>query len=124
VEVDGFPAMALAEDLDGLRAARRRSGVRLLPNFDPYVMGSRPRTAVVPEAFAAKVSRAAGWISPVLLVDGRAAGVWERSKRRGRLEVRIEPFEPLSPSRRRAAEVEAERLASFLGSSAQVSWSA
>jgi hypothetical protein len=122
VDVEGFRASALVEDVDAIRAAGRPRGIRLLPNFDPYVMGSRPRSAVVDGAHAARVSRAAGWISPVILVDGRAAGVWDQKRRGGRLEVRVDPFRPVSATVRRKVEAVAERLGTFAGAATDVTW--
>jgi uncharacterized protein (DUF885 family) len=42
------------------------------------------------------VSRAAGWISPVLLVDGRIAGTWEPLSAHGVTTVTVTPFATLS----------------------------
>jgi hypothetical protein len=52
--------------------------VRLLPHFDVYTIGYRPRERLVPAEHAPRVFRqAGGWISPVVLLDGLAAGVWD-----------------------------------------------
>jgi len=55
--------------------------VRLLPAFDHYVVAApRDREAVLPEALKSQVYRPQGWLSPVLLVDGRMeAGSSSRS---------------------------------------------
>lgn len=39
VDVDGTEALALTSDVDALRAAEPSDAVRLLPRFDPWVMG-------------------------------------------------------------------------------------
>jgi winged helix DNA-binding protein len=114
VELEGEPWSLLARDLDELKSAPRPKTVRLLPAFDPYVVGFRPRELFVDAADQAKVFRPQAWFSPVVLVDGRAVGIWEREKRGRRLEVRIEPFSPLSAATRRAIGEEAERLGEFL----------
>ena len=49
-----------------------------------------------------------------LLVDGVAAGLWERKKRGRRLEVTVEPAKALRRTARRALEGEAQRFADFL----------
>ncbi len=100
---------ALAAELDA------PAGVRLLPAFDPYVVGSvRTDTDVLAAEQRARVHRPQGWISPVLLVGGRMAGVWRHERRSGRLAVEIEPFAELDGAARAAAEAEAARLAGFL----------
>jgi hypothetical protein len=104
----------LARDLDELRSAPRPKTVRLLPAFDPYVVGFRPRELFVDAAHEARVFRPQAWFSPVVLVDGRAAGIWEREKRGRRLEVRVMPFSRWSVATRRAVAEEADRLGEFL----------
>ena len=52
--------------------------VRLLPAFDQWVLG--PGTAeatVLAPRHRARVSRAAGWIAPVVVHRGRVVGTWE-----------------------------------------------
>ncbi len=65
----------------------------------------------------------AGWISPVLLVDGRMEGVWRHERKGGRLIVEIEPFAEQPGWVRRVTEEEAERLARFLGGELEFIWS-
>jgi hypothetical protein len=110
VEVDGRAAILLASNTKALRSAGRPSGVRLLPAFDPYVVGTRPRTDLVAQSHEAKVYRAQGWISPVVLVDGEAVGVWKHQ--RGRVE--LEPFGRISKATRGATDEEGERLRAFV----------
>ena len=121
VDIAGRAAWLLADDLDALKDAAKPKSVRLVPAFDPYVVGFRPRELLVDAANEPKIFRPQAWFSPVLLVDGRAAGVWERDVRGRRLEVRIEPFARLSSTIRGALADEVERLAGFLGARAELS---
>ncbi len=121
VDVDGSPASLLAADLSELKAAPRPKSVRLLPAFDPYVVGFRPRSLLVDPEHEARIFRPQAWFSPVVLVDGRAAGIWERERKGGRLEVRIEPFARLSAATRRAVAEESDRLGEFLDAPAELS---
>jgi hypothetical protein len=121
VELDGGPAWLLASDLGALKKATAPKSVRLLPAFDPYVVGFRPRDLLVDPEHAPRIFRPQAWFSPVVLVGGRAAGVWERERRGRRLEVRIEPFRPLGATTRRALAAEAERLGEFLDAPAELS---
>jgi Winged helix DNA-binding domain len=84
--------------------------VRLLPLFDPYLMGYAKRDHLVDRAFATRVSRTAGWISAVVLVDGRAAGTWTHVLSNQTLRITVDPFRKLpapvvSGIRERAAEL-------------------
>ena len=69
------------------------------------------------------VFRKAGWISPVVLADGVVAGVWGHQRIGGRIQVTVEPFRRLSAAHQRQVGEEADRLGSFLGAPAQVSYS-
>ena len=95
----------LAEDVEACEAAAAR----------PAWSGCCPRstsTSSPPRATPARpprperIYRPGGWFSPVLLVDGVMAGVWEREGD----EVTIEPFADVGRAVRAAAEDEAARL--------------
>ncbi|MBU2667830.1 winged helix DNA-binding domain-containing protein [Actinoplanes bogorensis] len=78
VTVDGRKAYARTEDLDDLANAEPMPGVRLLPAFDQFVLG--PGTGneeIVPPGRRPLISKAGGWIAPVVVHDGKVAGVWE-----------------------------------------------
>lgn len=123
VEVEGARLWMLREHVAEAADAKPPQSVRLLPAFDPYVLGaSRDVASFLPGAFRDRVYRPQGWISPVLLVDGRMDGVWRHEQKGGRLTVRIEPFVDLPAWARRAAEAEAERLAAFLGGALDLTW--
>jgi hypothetical protein len=78
VEVEGEPMFILAEHKDELVETRPTDSVRLLGPFDQYVLGAGTSAAyLVPAEHRSKVSRAGGWISPVVLHGGRVAGVWD-----------------------------------------------
>ena len=70
------------------------------------------------------VYRNQGWISAVVLVDGRMAGVWRFERKGRRLPVEIEPFPgvKLTKALRAAVEHEAEDLARFLGGELSLTW--
>ncbi|MFB4311873.1 winged helix DNA-binding domain-containing protein [Actinomadura sp. GTD37] len=78
VEVEGVQMYVLDEHRDDLLATTPSTSVRLLGAFDQYVLGAGTgSTYLVPAEHRAKVSRTGGWISPVVLHEGRVAGVWE-----------------------------------------------
>ena len=123
VDVNGHRAWVLAADVADLqKAGARTPPVRLLPAFDVYVIGSRPKESLVEKRFESRVFRQAGWVSPVVLVDGIVAGVWSHEQSAGRVNVTVEPFGKLSAAQRKEIAAEAERLGSFLGAPAQVSY--
>lgn len=124
VEVEGRRALALEGDLQVLASSRRPHGVRLLPAFDQYVTGPRPREAFVPSNAVRRVYGQQGSVAPVLLVDGRAAGVWSHERRGSTIRIAVEPFQALTPKVRKALVGEVERLAAFLDGSPELSFAA
>jgi hypothetical protein len=88
-------------------------GLRLLPYFDAYVVGSHPRDQVFPGAATRALARRQAGNFPVLLLGGVVGGVWHQ-KRAGRyLDVTVEPLADLSAARRRALDAEVDRVAAF-----------
>jgi hypothetical protein len=123
VEVGGEPALMLAADVAEAAAAEPTDAVRLLPAFDHYVVAApRDADAVLGAAERPRVYRPQGWLSPVLLVGGRMAGVWSHEKRGAAVAMSIEPFGRISKAVRAAAEAEAEALAAFLGGTLELAW--
>jgi hypothetical protein len=123
VSVDGERCWLLAADVDEIRSASPPRAARLLGGFDQYVVSSnRDVTACVPADFKAAVFRQAGWISPVVLVDGAVAGVWRWERRGGRLALELEPFGRLPAWARRHVEQDAERLAGFFELPLSLAW--
>jgi hypothetical protein len=123
VEVEGYHGWMNAEDVAAIQATPPRLPPRLLGGFDVYVAGTRPRGSLVDPAFEDRVFRKAGWISPVVLVDGMVAGVWGHERSGGRIQVTVEPFQRLSGEQRRQLGEEADRLGSFLSATATISYS-
>jgi hypothetical protein len=77
VDVDGHRGWMTKTGAAQAARARPKHTVYLLPGFDPYVLAPLShRQHTIPKGRVAEVSRTAGWISAVLLVDGRIAGTW------------------------------------------------
>src|SRR5215469_9297166 len=115
ISLAGAKAWVLTADLDELEAAEPSGAVRLLPAFDQYVLGASPHVQnLLSGGHRTDIFRPQGWISPVLLVDGRIDGVWSYRRNGRRLGVQISPFVRLTRRVHIAVEVEAERLAKFL----------
>jgi hypothetical protein len=126
----------VAGELDEVRAGQRRlwtlaaarvdpssverPNVRLLGQFDAYLLGYRGRELVLDPRFARRIQAGGGMVQPALLVDGRVLGTWRQQRRRDRLAVEVEPFEPLDRALLPAVEAEAADLGRFLGAEATV----
>jgi hypothetical protein len=85
-----------------------------LPYFDTFLLGHREREHLVPKQYHPNVFRPQGWIAPVVLVDGRVAGVWEHAREGNRLHVKVTKFGSLSRRAVTAIREEATNLGRFL----------
>src|SRR5581483_6492288 len=103
VSVAGRSMLLLRRDRRALERAKPSGSVRLLPNFDTYLLGHREKSLFLDAKHRKAVFRIAGWVSPVVLVGGRVAGTWKLE--RGELDVT--PFGRLSKATWRAIRDEA-----------------
>jgi Winged helix DNA-binding domain len=114
IDVEGTAGLALQSDVKDLSATKPFTGVRLLPGFDAYV-NDLPRRVdpLMPVDRHADVHRVAGWVSAVVIVDGRVAGTWElpSGKRGG---ITVQPFGRWRGGARKELAAEADRIATFL----------
>jgi hypothetical protein len=93
VRVEGETLWAGAADVGSLRAAVPDASTRLLPAFDQYVLGPGTKDVhVLDPQRRSEVSRAAGWIAPVVVHGGRVVGTWEAAD--GAVRVRLFPEAP------------------------------
>ena len=124
VDVDGSAGWMLKRHAREAATSEPVQAARLLPGFDMWVIGAaRGSAALLDPANKKRVYRNQGWISPVLLVNGRMEGVWKHERQGKRLVVVIEPFAKRPPRWvRDEIEEEARRLAAFLGGDLSLSW--
>src|SRR5712692_1422911 len=116
VDVEGWKANILQSDLPELEEAEiEEQVVRLLPFFDSFLLGHKSHRNIVDEKNHKRIYRSQGWVSPVLLVNGRAQGVWSHAQKKNDLEVKITPFSKLSNQVTERAKEEASDLGRFLG---------
>lgn len=111
VEFGGTRGLLLRDDLDAVRTTTPDPTPILLGAFDPLLVGLGRRSWFIPAAHLTRVSRTAGWISPVLLTEGTVAGVWAGERRGSTLSVTVDPFDEPSARVRRGIERAAERVA-------------
>ncbi len=88
--------------------------VRLLPRFDTYTLGHRTRDLIDPLDGWKRVNAGGGILHPVIVVDGVLRGVWRLRRTGKRLEIGLEPFEPLRRGVLRQARREIADIGRFL----------
>ena len=96
-------------DLAERDAPRGRGAPRLLPAYDPYLLGWRDRSFAVAPEHARLVHPGGGTIRATAIADGRAVATWTAPGG----TVRLEPFAPLDPEVAAALEREAAAVAAF-----------
>jgi hypothetical protein len=118
VDVEGDQAWLLVGDV---HQAPDTTGdvVRLLPQYDCFVIGSRPREQLVRDGVHARLRSyrrgryegAAGLST--LLVEGFVTGIWDRRKRGREIEVAVEAIEELTERQQRQLELEVAKFGAF-----------
>ena len=115
VSIEGRPAEMLAGELGRLAAQEATSSVQLLPAFDPYLMGHSTREHLFEKQYSPRVSRVAGWISPVVLIDGRVEGTWTQQVKKKDLLINIEAFTKIPVRLKPRLRERAARIGEALG---------
>ena len=119
VDVEGRRCFVLAGD-SSFPPLTSSPLVRLLPEYDVYVMGFRERDLLVPEPVRELIaSHGRGrYEGPagvrLVIVDGVAVGLWERRRRGRRIELDVRLTGRLGKAARAELEQEAERIGAFL----------
>lgn len=126
VDVEGWRAWLL-EGEGNVSRASVRSSLRLLPQYDCYVLGVRQRDQIIPEAVRARLKKhPRGYEGPAglswMLVDGVAVGLWERRHHGKQLIIRVEPFRSLGRAERAQLKAEVGRIGQFLETPAVLRW--
>jgi Winged helix DNA-binding domain len=105
----------------GLPRLPRGGQVRMLGNFDTYLLGWKDRTFAVTGEHAIHVKEGGGgWIRPVIVEDGIVVGGWRSSRKGGRLEISLNL--PKAERERLGAAIEAEvnDIARFEGTETRI----
>jgi hypothetical protein len=116
VDVEGTRGLVLDEDIDALRAVAPNHPARLMPGFDPFT-NELPRRvdSVLTPAHHDAVHRTAGWVTPVVVIDGRIGGTWEiENRKNGADALLVAPFFRWRGGARKELEAEVDRVAAFL----------
>ena len=116
VEIDGQSAWMLTAHLARLDEFSTETViVRLLADFDTYLLGYRSRDRIVEARYAKRINAGGGMIRPVLLVNGQVVGIWDKAIKRHRLNILVTTFEPLEFGVQFSLNDEVDDMARFLG---------
>lgn len=116
VNVEGWSADVLRADLDKLALSNGElSPVRLLPYFDTFLLGHKNRNHLVSALNQPRIYRPQGWISAVVLQNGRVIAVWEYTLKRNNLNLQVTRLESISRHILTGIQEEANKLGRFFG---------
>lgn len=99
VSIEGAKAWVLRDDLSALQSSKLpREVVHLLPSFDSYLLAHVNKNHLVHPQHYKRVYRNQGWLSPVILLNGRVVGIWARKTAGAKSSVQTELFEKVPRS--------------------------
>ena len=87
-------------------------------------MAHQMKDHLVEKTFYTRVYRNQGWLSPVVLVNGRIVAIWFVEERAKAFTLDVQPFGALGTKVRRGIAAEAEALGIFLGARCDVEYKA
>lgn len=120
VDFEGEKKWVLRKDLERIVDAEKIESVKLLPSWDGYVMFYHPRELFISKSNRERVFSQLRGNRPVLLINGVAGGIWEQKRKRGGIEIQVQPFEHLSSSQKDLIKEETASLGEFLGTNVTV----
>jgi hypothetical protein len=98
VDVAGHTAWLPSDRLTELdEAPPALPHVRLLPAFDVYLLSHKGRDLIIDPANGLRINAGGGMIKPVILVNGYVQGIWLANRKGRRVNITVDPFEPLPP---------------------------
>jgi uncharacterized protein YcaQ len=115
VSVDGAVQSVLRRDLPALADHAPDGSLRLLPSFDPFLLAHATKNHLIDTRHYKRVYRNAGWITPVVLIGGRVAGIWAIETRGKAVTADVRLFAPADRPTRAGIERETAALGGFLG---------
>jgi hypothetical protein len=121
VSIEGKKGFILNKDYEQLADSDLGDQiVRLLPHFDPYMLGHAEKNHLIDSTNYKRVYSNQGWILPVILLNGRVIGGWSYTHHGKRWVLMIEPFGKFSKIIYPKIEEEAASLGNFLETSWEI----
>jgi hypothetical protein len=102
--------------IDRAAGAARPPGAmpcRLLPPFDPYLLGWRDRGFIVADENVRRVYPGGGMLRATAVIEGRAVATWTLQRRGGRVHVELDVFDDLDTATEATLWAEADDVARF-----------
>jgi len=95
----------------------------LLPAFDEYTVAYKDRNAILELIKGKPAITNAALLDPLIIVSGRIAGTWRRTKDKESVTIALNISGALTKSERQAITKALDRYEAFLGVPVQIVWS-
>ena len=94
--------------------------VYLLPSFDEFTIGYSDRSASLDVSLAKKTILANGIFKPIMVINGKVAGLWKRTESKGRIVVEVTPLIERAKIKKRLLAAAVTGFGKFLNKSVDV----
>lgn len=88
--------------------------VHLLPAFDEFMVSYKFRSASLDASHTAQTITVNGIFKPIIVINGRVAGVWSRTEKRNAIVIEPQFFVDVNPAEKTGISLAAARLGQFL----------
>jgi len=87
----------------------------LLPNYDEYIVGYTDRSSIFDSSHVKKLdARGNALFQHTIMINGQIVGTWKRTLKKDSVEVKLNPFKPLTKVEQQAVIDAANRYGEFL----------
>ncbi len=93
---------------------RSHNSAFLFPPFDEIVISYRDRSAVLPAIQNKNTISSNGIFRPVIVINGKAKGIWKRKIKKDKVIMEFELFDRPSSNKKKSIEKSAQKYGSFL----------
>jgi hypothetical protein len=97
------------------------TSIFLLPAYDEFIISYRDRSASVPAENHKQAVSSNGIFRPVIVIDGKATGLWSRTTKKDKVLIETKFFQPHNEKQKRAIEEAAKTFGRFLDKRAEIS---
>jgi hypothetical protein len=98
----------------------KNASVYLLPAYDEFIISYRDRSDSLHSLDHKKAISENGLFRPVIVVNGKVAGIWKRRQMKDRLILIPEYFRPVSTKEQEQIEIASKRYGQFLNSEVEL----
>jgi hypothetical protein len=109
---------------NGFAIPKKQSSVYFLPAYDEYIISYKDRTAILPFINHKKAISDNGLFRPVIVINGKAAGIWKRTIKKDKVIIETQYFEAPPKTVKKSIEKAAAAYGDFMELKTEIKQSA